>query len=98
MLCLRLALPFVVALVVLCVAAPRAVKAGPQQTERARKFVAAHEAKLRPLELRANQAWWDANVSGKAEDFKRKEEAQNRIDEALADSSAFQDIKTIKEQ
>src|SRR5438105_11761425 len=98
MLCLRLALPFLFALLVLCVTAPRALKASPEATERARKFLAAHEAKLRPLELRANQAWWDANISGKAEDFKRKEEAQNRIDEALVDAKAFQEIKNIKDQ
>ena len=52
-------------------------------TEKARKFVAAHEAKLRPLEIAAGKAWWDANVTGKDEDFKRKErKPQNKIDEA----------------
>src|SRR5207248_8946600 len=53
-------------------------------------------AKLRPLEIRAGHAWWDANISGKDEDFKRKEEAQNRIDEALADAVAFKELQAIK--
>src|SRR5207237_6479769 len=60
------------------------------------KFIDAHVAKLRPLEIKAGLAWWDANVSGKDEDFKRKEEAQNRIDEALANSEAFKELKAIK--
>jgi len=53
--------------------------------DRAQKFIDAHVAKLRPLAIRAGRAWWDANVSGKDEDLQRKEEAQNHIDEALAD-------------
>ena len=51
----------------------------------AQEFVAAHEAAIRPLEKAANLAWWNANVSGRDEDFKAKEEAQNKLDAALAD-------------
>ena len=82
--CLALALPFVAG-------------ADPSAAERARQFVAAHERKLRPLEVTANMAWWTANTTGKDEDFKKKEEAQNRIDEALADPTAFRDLKALKE-
>jgi peptidyl-dipeptidase A len=78
-------------------ALPAAVWAGAGATNRARKFVERHEAKLRPLEVAANLAWWNANVSGKDEDFKKKEEAQNRIDEALADRAAFAELKQLKE-
>src|SRR5262249_17267334 len=35
-------------------------------------------------------------VSGKAEDLKRKEELQNRIDEALADAVVFKELQAIK--
>ena len=65
-------------------------------TDRAQQFIDVHVAKLRPLELRAGRAWWDANISGKDEDFKRKEESQNRIDEALANPEAFKELKAIK--
>jgi peptidyl-dipeptidase A len=65
-------------------------------SDRAQKFIDAHVAKLRPLEIKAGQAWWDANITGKDEDFKRKEEAQNRIDEALADATAFKELNAIK--
>lgn len=71
--------------------------ADPDTTDRARKFVAAHEAKFRPLDVAANKAWWDANTTGKDEDFKRKEQAQNAIDAALADKTAFAELKAIKE-
>jgi peptidyl-dipeptidase A len=69
--------------------------ADPDTTDRAKKFVAAHEAKFRPLDVAANKAWWGANTSGKGEDFKRKEEAQNAIDAALADKAAFADLKAL---
>ena len=62
----------------------------------AREFISAHEKKLRPLELAANIAWWDANISGKDEDFQRKEEAQNKIDAALSDPKPFATLKGIK--
>src|SRR5438552_12373939 len=65
-------------------------------TAAAKDFVAAHEAKMRPLELTANKAWWDANISGKDEDFKKKEDAQNAIDAALSEPKPFATLKGIK--
>ncbi len=98
MLCLRLLLPAgLVVLAALLMCRPFAALAGPAETERASRFVKAHEARLRPLEVAAALAWWNANVSGKDEDFKEKERTQNRIDEALADPAAFREIKGIKE-
>ena len=67
-----------------------------EATQRAQRFVKAHETKLRPLEVAGSLAWWNANVSGKDEDFKEKERAQNRIDEALSDPVAFTELKKIK--
>ncbi|HJT79423.1 MAG TPA: hypothetical protein VJ739_19660, partial [Gemmataceae bacterium] len=71
--------------------------ADPKGDGRARKFVESHTAKVRPLEIAANRAWWNANITGKDEDFKAKEEAQNRLDAVLADKAAFQEVKAIKE-
>src|SRR6516164_6248563 len=76
---------------------PMVIQASPEMTERARKFVASHESKIRPLEQAANLAWWNANVTGKDEDFEKKIEAQNRIDEALSDRDQFRELKQIKE-
>src|SRR3989475_7538979 len=71
--------------------------ARPADDARAGKFIDDHEARIRPLEKAVNLAWWTANVSGKDEDFKTKEQAQNKLDEALADKGRFAELKTIKE-
>jgi peptidyl-dipeptidase A len=87
-------LPLLALAWLLC-ALPRAV-AAPETTERAKQFVKDHETRLRPLDVAANQAWWDANISGKDEDFNRKIETQNRIDAALSDAKVFAEIKALK--
>jgi peptidyl-dipeptidase A len=61
---------------------PNALNAA-DANEEAAAFIKEHVAKLRPLEVQASIAWWNANTTGKDEDFKKKEEAQNKIDAAL---------------
>lgn len=73
-----------------------AALADVQTTQRAKAFVASHEKKMRPLDIAAGKAWWDANTTGKDEDFKRKEIAQNQIDAALADKGIFAELKKLK--
>jgi len=63
--------------------------------DEAKAFVAAHVKKLRPLEIAAGKAWWNANITGTDADFARKEERQNVIDAALADKDTFEKLKTI---
>ena len=63
---------------------------------RAEQFIKSHEEKVRPLERAAALAWWNANISGKDEDFAAKEETQNRLDAALADRGRFAELKTLK--
>jgi peptidyl-dipeptidase A len=63
----------------------------------AESFIAYHEEKVRPLERAVALAWWNANISGKDEDFAAKEEAQNRLDAALAQRDRFAALKTIKD-
>src|SRR5262245_5653429 len=70
---------------------------GADANDEAAAFIKDHVAKLRPLEVQANIAWWNANISGKDEDFKKKEEAQNKIDEALSDKKMFDRVKALKE-
>jgi peptidyl-dipeptidase A len=81
----------------LLMVAPKTSLANPDAGERARKFVADHVARLKPLEREASLAWWNANITGKDEDFEKKIEAQNRIDEALADKEKFRELKEIKD-
>ena len=76
---------------------PMTSPASKEASERARRFVADHVARLKPLEREASLAWWNANITGKDEDFEKKIETQNRIDEALADPEKFRELKEIKE-
>jgi peptidyl-dipeptidase A len=87
----------VVCAFVLAAAWPVAALSGPETAARARKFVQGYEAKVRPLEKVANLAWWNANVSGKDEDFEAKKQAQNKLDEALSNRAQFAELKAIKE-
>jgi peptidyl-dipeptidase A len=69
----------------------------PEAAERAKKFIAGHESRMRPLDVTGSLAWWNANISGNDADFKKKEEAQNKIDEALANKENFAELKAIKQ-
>jgi peptidyl-dipeptidase A len=64
---------------------------------RARAFIAAHEANIRPLEIATSLAWWKANTSGNDADFAAKEAAQNTLDQALADPVRFAELKALHE-
>jgi peptidyl-dipeptidase A len=77
-------------------AAARAGAAEGDAGARARRFIATHEERVRPLERAAALAWWIANVSGKDDDFAAKERAQNRLDAALAQRDRFAEIQAIR--
>jgi peptidyl-dipeptidase A len=107
---LRTDLPLLVALVMVALAAWPAVSAvggsaqqekqkepQPGNTGRAAAFVEAYTKKIRPLEIAANRAWWDANITGKDEYYQAKEEAQNKIDAVLSSPSDFAAVKAIRE-
>jgi len=71
---------------------------GDQNMDKAVKsFLDKHELAMRPLEIAANLAWWNANTTGSSSDFDKKEKAQNKIDEALSNANLFQEIKTLKD-
>ena len=55
----------------------------------ARAFIAEHEKTVRPLEHEAALAWWNANITGRDQDFQAKEQSQNRLDAALSDRDKF---------
>ena len=68
----------------------------PSHEDKARALIAEHVAQIRPLELEANLTWWNANISGKDEDFEAKEAAQNRLDAALANAERFAALKALR--
>lgn len=75
-----------------------AIMADEETTQKARHWVREHESRMRPLEVQANMAWWQANTTGKEEDFRKKEETQNRIDAELAQKERFSQVKAFHEK
>jgi len=64
--------------------------------QRARRFIQRHESTIAPLEIEVNRHWWTANVSGKDDDYRRKLEAETKLNMALADPEAFAELKAIR--
>jgi peptidyl-dipeptidase A len=69
--------------------------AEPSSDSRAKQFVDRYEKSVRPLEIEVSRLWWNANVSGRDEDYKAKEEAENRLDQILSDPRTFAELKAI---
>src|SRR5262249_38837301 len=92
---LRLVLPVVMTGFCVMAFGPAIAAASEEVTSRAKQFLAEHTKKLQPLEVAAAGAWWDANISGKDEDFQRKIDTQNKIDAALSDKAAFAKVKEL---
>jgi peptidyl-dipeptidase A len=65
---------------------------------RARRFIARHEAAVRPLELESARCWWNANTTGSDEAFRKKQEIETRLDLLLANRETFAELKAIKQQ
>jgi peptidyl-dipeptidase A len=96
MLTLRLAILLVACLVAVLSMAPCAL-ADATSTKKARDFLDAYTKGVKPLEIAAGRAWWEANMTGKKEAYKAKEEAQNKLDAVLADKTQFAELKVIKQ-
>jgi peptidyl-dipeptidase A len=64
---------------------------------RARRFIEYYDATVRPLEIEANRLSWVANVTGKDEDYAKKQAAEDKVDLCLSDSRRFAELKAIKE-
>ena len=64
---------------------------------RAAAFIAEHEGAIRPLEIAVSRAWWKANTTGDGADFAAKEQAQNRLDQALSNAERFAALRLLTE-
>ena len=63
----------------------------------AREIIADYERRIRPIEVEVGRRWWEANVTGSDEAYRLKQEAENRLDDALADRDRFARLKTCDE-
>lgn len=73
------------------------VAADTENDARAKRFVEDYEATVRPLEIDAAKLFWTANITGKAEDYQKKQEAEEKLDVCLSDPQKFAELKAIKE-
>ena len=70
----------------------------PDNDARAGRFIRTHEQDVRPLEIEVARRWWNANVSGKEDDYRRKEEAETRLELRLSEPGPFAELKAIHAQ
>ena len=64
---------------------------------RAKQFIQRYEATVRPMEIEINHLWWTANITGKEADFQKKQAAEEKLDQCLADPKQFAELKAIKQ-
>jgi peptidyl-dipeptidase A len=74
-----------------------AVRAEVDPNARARQVIATYESTIRPLEVEAARCWWTANLSGKAEDYRKQQQSQTQIGACLAQSQSFSELKALFE-
>ena len=72
------------------------VSRASEPQEAARALIAEYERTVVPLEIATARAWWQANVTGKDEDFAAKESAENKLNEALSDRDRFAQLKRLR--
>ena len=63
---------------------------------RMKKFISSYEEKVIPLYKEANLASWNANISGKDDDYARSEKASFELEKIYTDSTAFAELKMLK--
>ena len=61
------------------------------------KFVTAHVRKIKPMDKETNLAWWDAAVSGKAEDYDKVSKLTLQIRQVYSNPNEFAFLKDMKE-
>jgi peptidyl-dipeptidase A len=61
------------------------------------KFVTAHVQKIKPLAKETNIAWWDAALSGKAEDYDKVNKLTLKIRQVYSNPNDFAFLKDMKE-
>ena len=74
-----------------------AMAADTDLAERAARFVAEHEQKIRPLEVEVSKSWWLANTTGESSAFERKQTLETQLDVALANPERFAELKALHE-
>jgi peptidyl-dipeptidase A len=75
---------------------PDTTLVGLTADEQAQQFVHQYENQIRPIEIQAASAWWEANTTGSDLAYEKKQEAENTLNEALANRTQFEILKKLK--
>jgi peptidyl-dipeptidase A len=62
-----------------------------------RSFLDAHVARIEPLSREVNAAYWNATISGRAEDFDEYSRLEVQLQRVYADASEFREVKALLE-
>ena len=65
--------------------------------KRMKKFIAGYETRVIPLYREANLASWNADITGKDEDYSKSEKASFELAKVYTDTAAFAELKKLKE-
>ena len=63
----------------------------------AREFIREYELTVKPLQTASGLAWWNANTTGRDEDFAEKEALENKLNEVLSSKEQFERLEKINE-
>jgi peptidyl-dipeptidase A len=69
----------------------------PENDARAKAFIDQHVSAARPLDEEVARLSWAADISGKDEDFRLKQEAEVKLDALLSNPQTFSRLKAIKD-
>lgn len=61
------------------------------------RFIDGQWDKVRPLQIGADRAWWEAATTGSKEAYKRNEEFKNKVDAFFNDRAAFERVKSLRQ-
>ena len=73
------------------------VQGDEQSMTAAQAFIREYEESVVPLNTASGRAWWDANTTGRDEDFAAKEAIENRLNEILSSSVQFERLQKIRQ-
>ncbi|MCI0473860.1 MAG: M2 family metallopeptidase [Ignavibacteria bacterium] len=72
-------------------------KSNPEMVKQFDEFIKTFEAKYIPLYKESTLAYWNASISGKAEDFNKVAEVQNKITAIFSSKEDFNSLKKIRD-
>ncbi len=87
---------FVLSAIILTMAIVSCKNKSENMENELKAFIAHYDLIVKPLEVKTNLASWDANISGKEEDFKKVEKLQKDLVQFLSNHKEFKKLQEIK--